>query len=123
MHFGLTMTRLLPLVVLAVLQLGSPIRLDAELARVRAQIERSVPADQRPTLLERLDRADAALKAGRRYQAVYLLEASYEGAAAFAFASSSGVTSPEAFLEKWTELGPPKARSGGPGRVPAIVDA
>lgn len=109
-------------VFLAAPQLGTPSRLDAELARVRAQIKASVPADEQASLVQRLDRAEAALKAGRTYQAVYLLEAAYDGAAAFAFTASSGAKSPEAFLRKWTELGPPKPRSGGPRRVPAVID-
>src|SRR5262245_39315269 len=109
--------------LLAAPQVGTPSRLDAELARVRAQIAASVPADQQTSLVQRLDRANAALKAARTYQAVYLLEAAYEGAAAFSFAASSGVKSPEAFPKKWQELGSPKARSGPPGRVPAALEA
>jgi hypothetical protein len=110
-------------VVLALVQPGTRSRLDDEIGRVRLQVNASVPVDQQGTLVQRLDRAEAALKAGRPYQAVYLLEAAYEGAAAFAFISSSGVTSPEAFLRKWTELGPPKARSGRSGPMPALIDA
>src|SRR5262245_37731953 len=111
------------IVALAVPQLAAQPPLDAELARVRAQITASVPADQRAALVQRLDRAEAALKAGRTYQAVYLLEAAYDGAAAFVFTASSGVKSPEAFVKKWTELGPPKPRSGAAGRAPAVIDA
>jgi hypothetical protein len=59
-------------VFLAAPQLGTPSRLDAELARVRAQIKASVPADEQASLVQRLDRAEAALKAERTYQAVYL---------------------------------------------------
>lgn len=95
----------------------------AESARVRAQLIARVPDDQRPVLVQRLDRADAALKAGRRYQALYLMEAAYEGAAAFAFGAASGVSSPEAFLAKWTRLGPPKPRSKRVARTPAAIDA
>jgi hypothetical protein len=109
--------------LLAVSQAASPPRLEAEFSRVRAQIRAAMPADQQASLVQRLDRADAALKAGRTYQAVYLLEAAYDGASASAFAASSGVKSPEAFLKKWQELGSPKARSGSPGRVPAAIDA
>jgi hypothetical protein len=115
--------RLLSLVVLAALQLGARPRLEVELARVRDQIKASVPADQRAMLVQRLDRAQAASKAGRTYQAVYLLEASYDSAAAFAFAASSGVKTPEAFVEKWTGLGPPKPRSRRSGNLPAVIDA
>jgi hypothetical protein len=93
-----------------------------ELARVRAQIDSVAPADQRAPLVQRLDRADAALKAGRIYQALYFLEAPYESAAAFAFVASSGTPSPESFLKQWS-AGAPKPHSGKPGRVPAIVDA
>ena len=109
--------------LLAAPQVATPPHLGAELSRVRAQIKSAVPADQQASLVQRLDRAEAALKAGRTYQAVYLGEVAYEGAAAFAFAASSGVKSPEAFLKKWRELGPPKSHSGAPGRVPAAIDA
>lgn len=97
--------------------------IQSELARVRAQIRVNVSADQQATLQPRLDRAEAALKAGRTYQALYLLEAAYEGAAAFAFAGTAGVQSPNDFVRKWTALGAPKPHSGRPGRVPAAVDA
>jgi hypothetical protein len=117
------LSALAAIALLAAPQAGTPSRLDAEFARVRARIAASVPADQQASLVQRLDRAEAALKAGRTYQAVYLLEAAYDGAGAFAFAESSGVKSPEAFLKKWQELGPPKPRSGSPGRVPAAIDA
>src|SRR5262245_38956169 len=79
--------------------------LASDLARVRAQITANVPESQRAALVQRLDRADAALKAGRTYQALYLSEASYEGAAAFAFAASSGVQSPDDFVKAWTRQG------------------
>jgi hypothetical protein len=115
---------LLSLIVLfAAPQLGNQSRIEAELSRVRVQIKASVPADQQAPLDERLDRAQAALNAGRTYQALYLLEAASEGAAAFAFVASAGVNPPEAFFRKWTELGPPKPRRGRAGQVPAAVDA
>jgi hypothetical protein len=93
--------------------------IDRELARVRSQIGVSVPEDQRGALLQRLDRADAAQTAHRIYQAAYFLEAADEGAAAFAFAASAGVQSPNDFVRKWTALGAPQPHSGKPGRVPA----
>jgi hypothetical protein len=95
----------------------------SELARVRSQIAASVPESERAALLQRLERADAALNAQRTYQALYFLEAPYDGAAAFAFAATAGVQSPGDFIKKWTELGPPTRRSGGAGGVPAAVDA
>ena len=111
------------IILLAAPQLVTESRLDAELGRVRAQIKTSVPAGEQATLVQRLDRAEAALKAGRTFQAVYLLEAAYEGAVGFAFTAASGVKSSEAFLKTWTELGSPKPRSGRPGQVPAAIDA
>ncbi|HEY7291791.1 MAG TPA: hypothetical protein VH583_18275 [Vicinamibacterales bacterium] len=111
------------LVVLAAAQPGAQSRLDTEVERVRRQIGASVPADQQAALVQRLGRAEVALKAGRTYQAAYLLEAPYDGAAAFAFAASSGIKSPEAFLEKWNGLGPPKPRSGSSARIAAVIDA
>ena len=72
----------------------------SELPRVRSQIAASVPEDQRAALLQRLDRAEAALKAARTYQALYLLEAPYEGAAAFAFAASASAQLAERFRQE-----------------------
>ena len=111
------------LVLFAGLQSGQDSTIATELARVRSQVSATVPDSQRTALLERLDRADGALKAGRTYQSLYLLEAAYDGVAAFAFAASSGVQSQDDFLKAWTRVGPPKARSGKPGRVPAAIDA
>ena len=111
------------LVLVAVSQVGAQPRLDAEFDRVRSQIKANVPADQQSTFVERLDRATAALKSGRTYQAIYLFELAYEGGSAFTFAGASGVNSPETFLKKWTELGPPKPHSGRRGRVPSVIDA
>jgi hypothetical protein len=97
--------------------------LPAELSRVRAQINAKVPAGEHARLLQRLDRADAALAAGRTYQALYLFEAAYEGAGAFAYAASSGLTSPGAFLKTWTAVGAPKPRGADARRFPAVVAA
>lgn len=94
-----------------------------ELARVRSQIRASVPDDERGALLQRVERADAAQKAHRAYQAAYFMESAYEGASAFAFSAAAGVQSSNDFVRKWTALGAPKPHSGGPGRVPAVVDA
>src|SRR6478752_1965864 len=77
----------------------------SELARVRSQIRANVPDNDRAALLQRLERAENALNAHRTFQALYILEAPYEGAAAFAFAASAGVRSPNDFVKKWTELG------------------
>jgi len=110
-------------VFVAGFQSGENPRITAELVRVRSQISASVPENQRGSLVQRLDRADAALKSGRSYQALYLLEAADEGASAFAFAASSGVQSSDDFVRTWTRLGVPKPRSGKPGRVPAAIDA
>jgi hypothetical protein len=97
--------------------------LQRELARVRSQIGASVPESERAALLQRLDRADAAVTAQRTYQALYLLEAPYDGAAAFAFVASASTQPPHDFVKKWTTLGAPKPHSGQAGRVPAALDA
>jgi hypothetical protein len=102
---------------------GPRTAIQGEFARLRAQIGASVPEDQRAALVQRLERAEAALQAQRIYQALYLMEAAYEGAAAFAFAESAGVQSPNDFLKKWTELGVPKPHGGRTGRLPAVVEA
>jgi hypothetical protein len=102
---------------------GPTAAIERELARVRAQVRASVPESERAALVQRLDRAENALKAQRTYQAIYLLEAAHEGGAAFAFAAASGVQTQNDFVKKWKELGAPKPHSGKPGRVPAALDA
>ena len=99
------------------------VSLQRELARVRSQIGASVPEGERAALLQRLDRAEAAVKAQRTYQAFYLLEAPYDSAAAFAFVASASAQRPHDFVKQWTDLGAPKPHSGKPGRVPAALDA
>jgi hypothetical protein len=94
-----------------------------EIARVRSQVQASGAEDQRAALLQRLDRADSALKAQHAYLALYLLEAPYEGAGASAFATSADVHSPADFVRKWTALGAPKPHRQTARPVPAGVDA
>jgi hypothetical protein len=109
-------------IVLAGAQSSTDPGIATELARVRTQIDATAPPDQRATFVQRLDRAAAALKAGRTWQALYLMESPYESASAFAFAAASGVSSAEDFNRKWA-AGAPKLHSGKTGRVPAVVDA
>src|SRR5947208_1430776 len=107
-------TTLAVLVLLAAAQ-GSPPPLATELSRVRADAAASVPADQRAPIVARLDRAGAALDAGRSYLALYLLESAYESTAAFAFAGAAGVASRDDFLRKWQDTPVVVARGLPPG--------
>jgi hypothetical protein len=109
--------------LLAGVQSGTDPNIAGELVRVRSQVSASVPESQRAALVQRLDRAEAALKAGRTYQALYLLEASHEGAAAFTFAATSGVHAFDDFLKTWARVGPPKPRGGKIKGIPAVVEA
>ena len=59
---------------------GLTSRLDAEIARVQADIARVGPADQREALAERLTRAQQAMAAGRLPLALYELEPAWEAA-------------------------------------------
>jgi hypothetical protein len=112
------------LLIASPLGAGAPPSPDAsihhELARVRSQIRVTVPDSDRAALLQRLERAEAALDAQRSYQALYLLEAGYEGAAAFAFVAAHPSSD---FVKTWTQAGAPTPHSGKAGRVPAAVDA
>ena len=108
---------------LAVVQSSAEPRIAAEIARVRSQIATHVPDAQQAALVQRVDRADAAVKAGRTLEALYLLEAAYDGAAAFSFVASADVHSQDDFAKVWTRTGVPTSRGAGKGRVPAAAEA
>jgi len=87
--------------------------LASEIGRVRVELTANVPGDQQGNYAARLERATTALAAGRTYLAFYLLEAPFEFARAWTFAkSASTVTTYDAFVKKWTEVGPPARASG-----------
>jgi hypothetical protein len=97
--------------------------LEFEIGRIRGELAASVPADQQAAHTTRLDRATAALAAGRTYLAFYLMEAPFEFARAWTFAkSASTVTTYDAFVKKWTEVGPPP-RAFGPAASLALARA
>jgi hypothetical protein len=107
----------------AAVQAAPPPELGREIARVRSEIAASVPVDQQAPLNMRLDRAAASLAAGRTYLALYLMESASEGASAFAFAKSAGLSTRDAFLKKWSETGAPRPAAAATSGSPAIVDA
>ena len=123
--------RLIALLLAAVLtlrpQANPPQELSAEMDRIRAEAAAATPDDQRAAPAGRLERARAALDAGRPLLALYLFEMPWENAKAWTFVkSSSAVTTPEAFANKWTAMGEPRAALPRPqrgGRRPALVDA
>ena len=101
-------------------------RLGAEIVRLRAQVAQRVPADQQPALLARLDRAGAALEAGRSYLGLYLLESPYETAEGMAFAASQTASTLDAFTKAWTAAGPPadgRPNTTGPAVLEALASA
>ena len=97
----------------------------AEMVRARAELA-AAPEAERAAPIARLDRARAALDAGRSLLALYLLEAPWEGGRNWTFVkAAAAVTSPELFARKWAETGEPKpiAAPRGAPRRPALVDA
>jgi hypothetical protein len=89
--------------------------------RIRAEAAAGTPEEQRATPATRLERARAALDAGRPLLALYLLEMPWESAKAWTFVQASAtVTTPEAFANRWTAMGEPRASTavrGGPRPV------
>jgi hypothetical protein len=104
----------------------APPGLAAEMDRVRTEATAATPADQLSGPAARLDRARAALAAGRPFLALYLLEMPWESARAWTFVNSStGVTTADAFVEKWRGTGEPRAEtvSSPDRRRPLLLDA
>jgi hypothetical protein len=102
---------------------SAPSDVASTLARVRSDVAAKVPSDQQAPAAARLDRAEAALEAGRSYLALYLLESPFETASASAFARSAGAATPRDFLDRWTAVGAPVRQPAQAGARPAIVDA
>jgi hypothetical protein len=106
-------------------QVSPPRDLPAEIDRVRAEASASTPEDERTAPAARLERARAALDAGRPLLAFYLFEMPWESAKAWAFVkSASAITTPEAFAKKWTAVGEPRPVAGPRRtRLPVLVEA
>ena len=122
--------RCIALVLAAAFSLGpqgdAPPGLAAEMERIRAETLASTPEAQQAAPAARLDRAKAALDAGRPLLALYLFEMPWESAKAWAFVgAASAITTPDAFARKWSALGEPHpAPAGGlSGRRPVLIDA
>jgi hypothetical protein len=97
-----------------------------------------LPEAQRPPVLGRIERGQAALEAGHFYLALYDLQPAFEGLAAYSLAATANdVPDHAAFKTKWTALGappgPPATRAhvvfvealaqGAEGRAPATYRA
>ena len=106
-------------------QATAPRGLAVEMDRIRAEASGATPDDQKAAPAARLERAKAALDAGRALLALYLFEMPWESAKAWTFVkASSAVATPEAFANTWTAAGEPRpvpAPRGG--RRPVLVDA
>jgi hypothetical protein len=104
-----------------------PAGLAAEMDRIRTEAAASTPQEENAAPAARLDRAGAALAAGRPLLALYLFEMPWESATAWTFVkASSAVTTADAFDRKWRETGEPRvtrasARDGA--RRAALIDA
>ena len=98
--------------------------IDAEIRRVRADIERELPEAERPAALARLDRAAAANRAGRRLLALYEIESPWETAASSAFVRAENrVTTVGSFAARWKALEPPAAAERRGDRLPLAAEA
>src|SRR5436190_11531495 len=125
MKFGPYLAGLAVVALIVAQQPSVATRLAAEMESARTGLVANAPDDQRAAPLARLDRAKKALDAGRLYLAAYLTESSWEGARNFALVKASAdITSPDAFLRKWTAMGEPKPTPTPGGKtLPALVDA
>jgi len=101
------------------------VRLADEIERTRIALEANASTEDRATPMARLERAKAALDAGRVYLATYLAEMPWEAAKNFTLIKSSAdVTTTDAFVRKWAAMGEPRPIPAAPGtRIPALVDA
>jgi hypothetical protein len=82
--------------------------LSREISRVRTEAQTTVPAEELAGVVVRLDRAAAAVDAGRLLVGLYELQPAFETQAAFAFAAASGVKTQEQFADKWKAVGEPR---------------
>jgi hypothetical protein len=106
-------------------QTDAPQGLAREMDRIRAEAAAGTPEEQRTTPAARLERARAALEAGRPLLALYLFEMPWESAKAWTFVQASATApTPEAFAKKWTAMGEPRPSTAGRGgRRPVLAEA
>ena len=100
-------------------------RLSEEMDRARIALGAAAESD-RTGPLARLDRARAALDAGRPLLALYLMEMPWESGRNWTFVkASSGVTTVEQFAKKWSDTGEPRtiSVSSSRPRAAALIDA
>ncbi len=101
------------------------VRLADEIARTQTALEANASTEDRATPIARLERASAALDAGRVYLATYLAEMPWEAAKNFTLIKSSAdVTTTDAFVRKWRAMGEPRPIPAARGtRIPALIEA
>jgi hypothetical protein len=93
--------------VSAVLQDPKP-RLSAEFTRLRSEAAQVLPVSDAPAFTTRIDRGEAALKAGRLYLALYDLQPVFEAVGGYTLAKTEKSYASQAdFERKWKEMGPP----------------
>ena len=106
----------------AVLQDPGP-RLSAEFTRLRSEAAQVLPASDAPAITTRIDRGEAAVKAGRLYLALYDLQPVFEAVGGYTLAKTEKSYASQAeFERRWKEMDlPPAAPSA---RVdPVFVEA
>lgn len=93
--------------------------------RIRSEAAASTPQDERTAPAARLERAKAALEAGRPLLALYLFEMPWESAKAWSFVKASGeIGSADAFAKKWAAAGEPRTIAGPRrARPPVLIEA
>ncbi len=113
--------RTIRLVTLAVLAGAACAGVTADAGKIAAEIKRLtveapavLPEDSKAPIMSRLDRARTALAGGQTYLALYDIQPAFEGEGGYRLAATEkSVTTQEAFVRKWTEMGPPAEPPAG----------
>jgi hypothetical protein len=116
------------LAVLAVGAVEDPApRISSEFARLRTEAAQVLPPSDAPAVISRIDRGEAALKAGRVYLALYDLQPAFESVGGYTLAKTEKAYATQAdFERKWKEMGPPPSPPSArvdPGFVEALAQS
>jgi hypothetical protein len=98
-------------------------RIAAEFTRLRVESTQVLPAADAPAITTRIDRGEAALKAGRVYLAMYELQPAFEAVGGYTLAKTEkSYSTHTSFERQWKAMGAPPAPPAS--RVaPAFVEA
>jgi hypothetical protein len=83
-------------------------KIAAEISRLSVDAPAVLPEDSRAPIMDRLERSRLSLAGGHIYLALYDLQPAFEAEAGYRLAAAEKVISTQdAFVRTWTEMGPP----------------